>query len=198
MIPLFLTCRKCGDTIYSKWSGHFVSCKCKSCMIDQTEYYARQLGDPKDYYTTTITTILIEEWWDKHYGVEWRNGTVTPNELTNSLNYPYPMLIKDGKLIRNGDSAYIHQFMLQVTDKNMIPYYVNDNFYVYLTVELRTDLTDDIDEPTKPYAIRVAGVDDCSFTKYVTTEAEVNDELSVLKLFSNVHIGKDKEWLFTN
>jgi len=42
-------CAKCGDKIYSKYQGHFVSCKCGAISVDQTKYYARYLGERKDF-----------------------------------------------------------------------------------------------------------------------------------------------------
>lgn len=42
-------CRKCGDWIRSTYPGEFVSCKCKAIYCDQTEWYSRYGGDPKDF-----------------------------------------------------------------------------------------------------------------------------------------------------
>jgi hypothetical protein len=42
-------CNKCGDKIHSKYPGQFVSCKCGAISVDQTQYYARYIGDPKDF-----------------------------------------------------------------------------------------------------------------------------------------------------
>ena len=42
-------CKICGDTIHSKWSGDYVSCKCGRAAIDQTHEYARLIGNECDY-----------------------------------------------------------------------------------------------------------------------------------------------------
>jgi len=42
-------CNKCGDKIHSKYSGEFVTCKCGAISVDQTRYYSRYIGDPKDF-----------------------------------------------------------------------------------------------------------------------------------------------------
>ena len=47
--PLYkYRCKKCGDTLQSKWPGQFVQCSCKSMYLDQTEYYTRIGGDMED------------------------------------------------------------------------------------------------------------------------------------------------------
>ena len=35
----------CDDVLQSKYSGHFVRCKCGKVAIDQTPYYCRYIGD---------------------------------------------------------------------------------------------------------------------------------------------------------
>jgi hypothetical protein len=42
-------CLKCGDIIFSKYPGHFVTCTCGSLSVDQTEDYIRILGNQEDY-----------------------------------------------------------------------------------------------------------------------------------------------------
>jgi len=44
-----LYCKICGDTIHSKWSGDYVSCKCGRAAIDQTHEYTRIIGFECDY-----------------------------------------------------------------------------------------------------------------------------------------------------
>lgn len=39
-------CKKCGDIVQSKYSGHYCACKCGAIAVDQTEYYGRFIGDP--------------------------------------------------------------------------------------------------------------------------------------------------------
>ena len=36
-----VTCKYCGDTIYSLTSGRFTKCTCKNAFIDETEFYTR-------------------------------------------------------------------------------------------------------------------------------------------------------------
>jgi hypothetical protein len=42
-------CAKCGDIIYSKYKGEFVTCKCGSISVDQTQYYGRLIGNKEDF-----------------------------------------------------------------------------------------------------------------------------------------------------
>jgi len=44
-----LYCNKCCDTINSKWSGDYVSCKCGAIGVDQTHHYTRMIGNEGDY-----------------------------------------------------------------------------------------------------------------------------------------------------
>lgn len=44
-----LYCKICGDTVHSKWSGDYVSCKCGRAAIDQTHEYTRLIGWKCDY-----------------------------------------------------------------------------------------------------------------------------------------------------
>ena len=46
---MYLQCTHCGDTIHSSYSGEYVSCKCGAIAVDQTEYYARMIGNEGDY-----------------------------------------------------------------------------------------------------------------------------------------------------
>ena len=45
----YLYCKICGDTVHSKWSGDYVSCKCGQAAIDQTHEYTRLIGNKCDY-----------------------------------------------------------------------------------------------------------------------------------------------------
>jgi len=51
-------CKKCGDVIFSKRSGQFVSCACHSCFIDETEHYCRYGGNPEDMI---IESLEVED-----------------------------------------------------------------------------------------------------------------------------------------
>ncbi len=44
-----LYCKICGDTVHSKWSGDYVSCKCGRAAIDQAHEYTRLIGNECDY-----------------------------------------------------------------------------------------------------------------------------------------------------
>lgn len=44
-----IRCKKCGEIIDGELKGRLVWCACERCAIDETEYYARILGDPDDY-----------------------------------------------------------------------------------------------------------------------------------------------------
>jgi len=44
-----LYCNKCCDTIWSRYSGEYVSCKCGAIAVDQTEFYTRMIGNEGDY-----------------------------------------------------------------------------------------------------------------------------------------------------
>jgi len=55
---LAVECLRCGEIIYSKWSGQFVSCSCdsKGVFVDQTPYYVRiGYSKEKDYKTHLIS-----------------------------------------------------------------------------------------------------------------------------------------------
>jgi len=47
--PSKFICLKCADIIFSKYPGHFVTCKCGCLSVDQTEDYIRILGNQEDY-----------------------------------------------------------------------------------------------------------------------------------------------------
>ena len=40
-----IKCKICGDVIWSKYYGNYVSCSCKSIAIDQDEFYCRTIGN---------------------------------------------------------------------------------------------------------------------------------------------------------
>lgn len=42
-------CGKCDDVIWSKFAGQYAICKCGAIAVDQTPYYCRNIGDPKDF-----------------------------------------------------------------------------------------------------------------------------------------------------
>jgi hypothetical protein len=44
-----VTCARCNDIIYSRYSGQFVTCKCGAISVDQTPYYSRYTGNPEDF-----------------------------------------------------------------------------------------------------------------------------------------------------
>lgn len=47
--PPHVKCRKCGDEIWSKYVGEFVTCKCGAISVDQTRHYTRYIGTPSDF-----------------------------------------------------------------------------------------------------------------------------------------------------
>ena len=49
MIMTKIKCLKCGDIIESDGHGKWVTCKCQSCYIDETDNYCRVGGNFKDY-----------------------------------------------------------------------------------------------------------------------------------------------------
>ena len=42
--PPKFQCTKCGDIIWSRTEGEYVSCSCGSTAVDYTRYYGRQIG----------------------------------------------------------------------------------------------------------------------------------------------------------
>ena len=52
-----IKCLKCGDAIESDGYGKWIQCSCKSCYIDETEYYCRVGGDPNE------TEVEIDGKW---------------------------------------------------------------------------------------------------------------------------------------
>ena len=53
--PTPVTCRLCEDTIKSRYSGEFVTCKCGAISVDQTAYYSRYIGNPQDFISPEET-----------------------------------------------------------------------------------------------------------------------------------------------
>lgn len=43
-----IKCKKCGDIVEGDGKGTFKQCKCKSCYVDETQWYCRIGGNPKD------------------------------------------------------------------------------------------------------------------------------------------------------
>lgn len=48
-----IKCKLCGDIIEGDKKGTFISCKCGNCAIDETKYYYRIIGNPKDIEEVT-------------------------------------------------------------------------------------------------------------------------------------------------
>ena len=47
--PLYsYRCKKCDDTLQSKYPGEFVMCSCEALYVDQTPYYVRIGGNMED------------------------------------------------------------------------------------------------------------------------------------------------------
>ena len=44
-----IKCLKCGDILESNGHGKWVTCKCKSCYIDETDDYCRVGGNFDNY-----------------------------------------------------------------------------------------------------------------------------------------------------
>lgn len=44
-----IKCKKCGDIVEGDKKGHLITCSCESCMIDETPYYYRIIGDRKNW-----------------------------------------------------------------------------------------------------------------------------------------------------
>ena len=44
-----IKCKKCGDIVEGGYRGRLVWCSCESCAVDETEYYARIIGDPENW-----------------------------------------------------------------------------------------------------------------------------------------------------
>lgn len=198
MKPILMTCKLCYETIYSRWSGEFVSCKCRSCMIDQSHYMSRYLGDPENYIITLPTITPIEEWWDKYYGVDWRQGLLPQkiNSVCKHANYPFQLqtnVLDNGFYQLNKKQPFIHQYMLKVIDKCFSPYVlINDEgkeeYYAYVSVQ----------KYNRRYYISVAGCDDCSYTKKVKTLDDVLFEIKALHLLSQAYITTENKWFFSN
>lgn len=43
-----IKCKKCGDILEGDKKGTFIMCSCKSCYIDETNYYCRIGGEPQN------------------------------------------------------------------------------------------------------------------------------------------------------
>lgn len=50
-----IQCKKCNTTITGDKKGTFITCKCKSCAIDETPHYVRVLGNVEDYIVVDKT-----------------------------------------------------------------------------------------------------------------------------------------------
>lgn len=46
---IHLQCTRCNVKIHSSYSGEYVSCTCGKISIDQTDFYARMIGNEGDY-----------------------------------------------------------------------------------------------------------------------------------------------------
>lgn len=44
-----LKCKQCGDIIVGDGEGTYITCKCKSIAIDETDYYCRIIGNQEDW-----------------------------------------------------------------------------------------------------------------------------------------------------
>ncbi len=184
MKPVFMVCKNCNTTIYSQYSGHFVACTCRHCMIDQTNYYARYIGDPKQY--TVIDKIEyydIIDWWYKYCSIKWDNSlkSISNMNFNNTcchLNYPF--------ILENKTPKYLYQFMLQVTQDKYCCYKTDDNkYFVYVTVCKIDD---------KKFKFTLAGCDDSIYTKHVSSLAKVVDTIKSLTTFSEFAITPELGW----
>lgn len=179
-----MTCKKCKTTIFSQYSGHFVSCDCRSCMIDQTKYYARYIGNPKYYYLVEkVEYYDIIDWWYKYCPIIWDKGIHTLSKMNfkntcSHLNYPF--------ITEFNKSKYLYQFMLQVTQNRFSCYTTDNKYFVYVTVEKNSE---------EKYLIKIAGVDDSMFYKIVNTIEDVELEIKILTIFSDTVIKNEKGWL---
>lgn len=43
-----IKCKKCGDILEGDGKGTFITCSCKAIFIDETKWYWRVGGNPKD------------------------------------------------------------------------------------------------------------------------------------------------------
>lgn len=62
-----IACPECGDEIYSHFSGHFNTCSCDKCFVDETEYYSRNsvfgivgVMDERNFIWTTAEGLKIK------------------------------------------------------------------------------------------------------------------------------------------
>lgn len=44
-----IKCKHCGETIEGDGRGTYITCKCRKCAIDETEYYCWLIGNIGDY-----------------------------------------------------------------------------------------------------------------------------------------------------
>lgn len=44
-----IKCRHCGDIIEGDKKGTYITCKCKTISIDETEYYWRIIANREDF-----------------------------------------------------------------------------------------------------------------------------------------------------
>lgn len=70
-------CKKCGDTIWSRYQGEFRQCKCGAIAIDQTQHYTRYIGEKDDF--------LLEE---SNKGYE-EKKSLRDEEIQNSFERGY-------------------------------------------------------------------------------------------------------------
>ena len=64
-----IKCLKCNDIIESDGNGKFVQCSCGSCYVDETQYYCRVGGDPKEseiFDDETMKWVLVKDYLEEH------------------------------------------------------------------------------------------------------------------------------------
>lgn len=54
-------CRRCGDTVESKYQHHFASCSCGALAVDGGLAYLRRLGSVDDCIELSETAEMAEE-----------------------------------------------------------------------------------------------------------------------------------------
>jgi hypothetical protein len=107
-----VTCKYCGDTIYSLTSGRFTKCTCKNAFIDETEFYTRIGGDDviveclteedfRDFIWTTAKgeKIKIRDLSDSHI-----KNIIKDYEEINRINHYYYELMKKELEIREKET----------------------------------------------------------------------------------------------
>lgn len=60
-----LLCKKCNDIIEGDGKGTYIQCECKSCAIDETPWYCRFIGNPKNYVEVQEEIEVPEEFEKK-------------------------------------------------------------------------------------------------------------------------------------